>query len=231
MRKSIDDYLVKLSDTDTLILESYESLCGCLNEYLGGGYEIVLHSLGSDDFFIKKIINGHYSDRTEGRALKDYPVKAIEHLYEKLQNDQPVVSVYFSENSKGEIFKSSTIGIIGENNRIIGMLCLNFFLNTPFSELVAQFYPPNDVILKKNHLDAYEQEDSSYEQIITKAVNEAKTAVEQDAGIPLKYKNKEIIRRLEQTGVFKIKESVVVCAGLLNISATTIYMHLRNLSE
>ena len=51
---------------DRMVLESYKTLCEGLANYLGDGYEIVLHSLENYDNSVIKIINGYYTGRKEG---------------------------------------------------------------------------------------------------------------------------------------------------------------------
>ena len=46
---------------DRMVLESYKTLCEGLANYLGDGYEIVLHSLENYDNSVIKIINGYYT--------------------------------------------------------------------------------------------------------------------------------------------------------------------------
>ena len=62
---------IVLTPTDRLILESYrEFVCG-LEDYLGGAYEIVLHSLESMEHSVIAIANGHYTNRHEGSPITD----------------------------------------------------------------------------------------------------------------------------------------------------------------
>ena len=49
-----------------------------------------------------------------------------------------------------------------------------------------------------------------------------------DKNIPLNNKNKEIIFRLSNCGIFNLKDSVVLVAEQLGISKNTVYLHLRN---
>jgi len=226
MKNEIEEYLLEFTEADELTLSSYCNLCDCLAVYLGGGYEIVIHSLGIGDSFTRKIVNGHYSGRTVGEEMK-YPISPIQHLYEKLRQDEAPVITYFSENEKGDVFKSATIGIEGQNRRLIGIMCINFFLGTPLSDIIGKLFPPKDVIVKKTYLDSYNSGD--YETIIRQTVNEVKNTVMSDASIPSKYKKKEIIRRLNDIGVFNVKTGVLICADILGIRITTVYMHLRNL--
>ena len=48
---------------------------------------------------------------------------------------------YFSTNKKGEPMKSTTIAIRGDHNRIIGLLCINLYMNTPLSDMLAALTP------------------------------------------------------------------------------------------
>ena len=48
---------ITLTATDNLILESYKVMIDGMAEYLGEGYEIILHSLQNLDKSVVKIIN------------------------------------------------------------------------------------------------------------------------------------------------------------------------------
>ncbi|MCI8474027.1 MAG: hypothetical protein HFF07_01665 [Oscillospiraceae bacterium] len=231
MSNDLTNYLVELSPADKLILDSYCNLCDCLTTYLGGGYEIVVHSLGQGDHFIKRIANGHYSDRVAGSVgigLSESPGGAIEHLLLKLQQGELPITTYFSENAKGDIFRSATVGIVGEGQRLIGMMCFNFFLNTPISEIIELLSVPKDVVVRKAKFTAYMDQD--YEAILSETIQETKLSVMGDPDIPAKFKKKEIIRRLNEAGVFNIKNGVIMCADMLGIRVATVYMHLRSFS-
>ena len=53
-----DDNLV-LTETDRKILQSYSAMLDGLSEYLGEGYEIVLHSLEDHNRSVIALKNGH----------------------------------------------------------------------------------------------------------------------------------------------------------------------------
>ncbi len=227
MTKNYPEYLVELTEADKCILESYSLLCDCISQYLGKGYEVVLHSLGIGDHSIKKIINGYYTDRTANRTINEYTPGLVNKLVEQMKKGEPSVSVYFCENSSGDVFKSATIGIKGEGDRLIGMLCLNFSLNVPVSEVVKSFCPPEDIVVKKIQFISRDTDD--YDDIIRQTVLDIQRDVMENPSIPGKYKNKEIVRRLHIAGVFSVKDSVAKCAEMLGTSKNTVYMHLRNI--
>ena len=200
MKNSVMDYLVKLNEADRLILSSYSTLCDCLSAYLGSGYEIVVHSLGIGDRFILKIINGQYSGRSEADIADNALIIAIEQLYARIkQGDLPIVTC-FGTGRAGGLFKSASIGIVGNGKRLIGMICLNFYLNTPFSEIIETFALPRYLVASDSPYSAYDNR--GYDAILDETIKNAKQAVMNDPDIPSKYKKKEIIRRLNEAGRF-----------------------------
>jgi len=126
-----------LTETDRLILQSYRGLVRGLEDYLGEGYEIVLHSLESMEHSVIAIANGHHTGRNEGSPITDLALYMLNSIQEQ-ERDNGYIS-YFSRNRNGEPLRSSTIVIYGENNRAIGVLCINFYMNTPLYKIVNEF--------------------------------------------------------------------------------------------
>ena len=52
---------IKLTNTDRIILNSYRTFLDGLADYLGIGFEFVLHSLEDCEQSVIKIINGHHT--------------------------------------------------------------------------------------------------------------------------------------------------------------------------
>jgi hypothetical protein len=48
---------------------------------------------------------------------------------------------YFNKTAKGEPLKSCSIGITGEKGNVIGLMCINFYVNTPLSEIITRLVP------------------------------------------------------------------------------------------
>ena len=128
-----------LTPADRLVLEAYGNLLDGLAQYLGDGYEIVLHSLEDLERSVVKIVNGHHTGRTVGAPITDLALSMLARITQ--QEGAPAIP-YFTQNRKGEPLKAATIAIQGENRRIIGLLCINFYLNTPFAQVLAAFTPP-----------------------------------------------------------------------------------------
>ena len=213
---------IVLTPTDRLILESYRELVCGLEDYLGGAYEIVLHSLDSFEHSVISIVNGEHTGRAVGAPITN---KALDML-NKFSESGASSETYFSTNSRGEPLKSTTIAIRGENNRIIGLLCMNYYMNTSFSEFINNFIPPNTPNIE--NAPVTETFASNVDDMISSALEHARRQIYNDPSISSSNKNKAIISLLYDKGIFQIKDSVPKVADLLGISKNTVYLHLRN---
>lgn len=214
---------MKLTKNDRTIIASYESLLEGLADYLGSGYEFVLHSLENLDKSIIKIINGHYSNRTVGAPITDY---ALSLLHEIEENDvQHKFVTYFNMDDRGTMIKSSTLPIMGENDRIIAMICINYYMNTPISDFIDSMTP------SKNKPQRQETFSSDVNSLIFTAVEDARRIVENDPNITFANRNKGIVEILFRKGLFNMKDSVQLVASTLGISKNTVYLHLRGIKK
>ncbi len=214
-------YHIVLTEKEKMILSSYKVLVDGLADYLGNGYEIILHSLEDMEKSVIKIVNGHYTGRTEGSPITNFALSMLETL--KKNNDKKALS-YFNRDRNGVMMKSTTIPITGEADRIIGLLCINFYTNLPLSEVLAKFMP-ND-----SNLHIAESFSDNIDDVIISALEEARTKVLSNPNISTSNRNKEIISLLSEKGIFNLKDSVVKVASFMGISKNTVYLHLRNIS-
>ena len=212
-------YLV-LSPTDKVILESYKILVDGLSAYLGEGYEIILHSLEDLDHSVIKIINGHYTERCEGAPITDLALTMLEDLNRRSSLE---VKAYFNHKS-GKTLKSVTIPVVGEQRRIIGLLCINFHMEISVFNFLTQFLPS-----EASNISSSETFNKNADGLLISALEDAKAQIYGDKSVNASNKNKEIIRLLYQRGIFNIKDAVASVAEDLGISKNTVYLHLRNI--
>ena len=220
----MEQIAVSLTPADRMILESYKTMAEGLSDYLGSGYEIVLHSLENLDRSVIKILNGYHTGRREGAPITDLALEMLSRIKET-GGDPPYIS-YFTKNKRDEPLKSTTIAIHGERGRVIGLMCLNFYLNTPLADVISsltprQHQPPESIpeIFSDNIGD-----------VIDATVRQVKEQVCANEKIPANLKNRAIVSELYEKGIFSLKDSVVRTAELLSISKNTVYLHLRNLT-
>lgn len=222
----MENMYIKLTKTDRIILDSYRAFTEGLGEYLGEGYEIVIHSLENLDSSAIKVINGHHSGRKEGAPITDL---ALQMLGRMEHNEKHSLS-YFNKSKSGAPIKSTTIPLFGESRRIIGLICINFYTDTPLCDLLSALLP-KEISSSASHPMASETFSENIDDLIGDALALAKEAVYSDSAISASNKNKEIITILYEKGIFNLKDSVVKVASLLNISKNTVYMHLRHHSR
>lgn len=215
----LSGYLV-LSPTDKVILESYKILADGLSAYLGEGYEIILHSLEDLDHSVIKIINGHYTERCEGAPITDLALAMLEDLNRR---DSLEVKAYFNHKN-GKTLKSVTIPVVGEQRRIIGLLCINLHMEISVFSFLTQFLP-NEV----SNISSSETFNKNADGLVFSALQDAKAQIYGDKSVSASNKNKEIIRLLYQRGIFNMKDAVASVAEELGISKNTVYLHLRNI--
>ncbi|MBR6607819.1 MAG: PAS domain-containing protein [Oscillospiraceae bacterium] len=216
---------MKLTKTDKLIIDSYAVMMESLSAYLGSAYEISLHSLEDYNHSVVKIMNGYHSGRSVGAPLTDLALNMLKRIEDEGLSSSTSYTVYHAVNSAGERLKPSTIPVLGENGRIIGMLCINFYMDTPLSEIMQSLTDTRTMQTEREHFA------SSITDGISTAVADARAQVMNDPTIPAVNKNKELIRILHDKGIFHIKDSVVEVAKALGISKNTVYLHLRGIGK
>lgn len=210
---------IRLTPTEKCILESYKVMVEGLSDYLGSGYEIVLHSLENLDQSVIRILNGHHTGRKEGAPITDLALEMLERL--NSENHAPYIT-YPSYNKKGEPIKSTTIAIRGENNRNIGLICINFNLNIPLFSFVNESFLVEPI---SNQTETFAE---NTDEVIEKTVRQIRSEVLADNNIPLNNKNRTIIAYLSKRGIFNLKDAVPAVAKHLGISKNTVYLHLRH---
>ena len=167
----------------------------------------------------------------DGRITYDVASFALDLLEEMQKEDADSRGItYFTHNKKGEPLKSVTIPVRGEKDRIIGLLCINFYLNTPFSEYISNFVACG-LKPQEQYENRKENFSSSSVELLEDMAEEIRREVIEDKDIPTSNRNKEIIQRLYQKGVYNMKDAVVRTAEILGISKNTVYLHLRNLEQ
>lgn len=218
---------IQLTYVDKIILNSYKSTLDGLATYLGSAYEIVLHSLEDHDHSAIKVINGFHTNRKEGAPITNVALRMLEKIKKNETKDMDVT--YFTKNKKGEPLKATTTAILGENDRIIGLLCINFNLNTSLASVIEDISQDTLYSLEAGTPNkGTEIFSSDSKELIIEVVEEVHAEVKADETINPSNENKEIIYRLKEKGIFNLKNAVNITANTLDISKNTVYLHLRN---
>lgn len=215
------------SQTEKAIMESYKELTPHLGEYLGEGYEIILHSLENLQHSVIANVNGHYSGRTNGAPITDLALSMLVKLKEDPQHSCPT---YMNRSKTGVPLRSCTIPIMGEKGRIIGLLCINFYTNISLAQLISKFSLEAPV-MSEGSQEIQENFAGNTDELIVSVLTETQNRILKDSSISSLNRNKKIVEELYSKGIFNIKDAVAKVAALLGISKNTVYMHIRNLNN
>ncbi|HHZ9476319.1 TPA: helix-turn-helix transcriptional regulator [Enterococcus faecalis] len=196
-----------------------------LGNFFGSTHEVILHSLENLESSAIKVINGHFSNRKEGAPITDMALKMLSQV--ESEHDY-AVKPYYNKNQKGVILKSSTIPVIGENDRIIGLICINMHLEMPLIDYLQDLLPSGQQNDMSQELKNSEHFSDNIDELITTSLTKVKQAVESDPNVSHLNQNKEIVIHLYDQGIFNLKDSVIKIADRLGISKNTIYLHIRN---
>ena len=198
-----------------------------LANYLGPSSEVVLHSLEDYNRSVVKIANGHHTGRKIGAPITDIALKMLSEIK---NSDDKTCKTYFTRAKNGNSLKSNTTAIYGEKGKIIGLLCMNLNLDTSFVDFVRCFFPDKDQTAQ-NSQENNEIFANSTNELVLSALDNIVFEVNNDSFVSSINKNKEIIKRLHDKGIFNIKDSPNLVADYLKISKNTVYLHLRNYSK
>ncbi|PJE78514.1 Transcriptional regulator DauR [invertebrate metagenome] len=209
-----------LSDIDKQLLTSYFALADSIADLIGPHCEVVIHSLGSLEQSVVKIVNGHHTGRKVGYPMTDLGLKMLQR-FERTGNTTP--KSYFTKNKDGSLLKSTTCVLSGEHGQPIGLFCVNMNLSQPFPEIIKTLIPLPD----ETNDPVQENFSNCSSHIIEQAINQALKEVEQDSSVNLKSRKKTVTKRLFDNGIFEFKEAVTLVAEQLGITRHAIYKYLR----
>ena len=216
--KSSSVYL--LTAQDCALLDRYKLIVDAIGQVFGNSCECVLHSLADLEHSVIHIHNGMKTGRVLGSPITDKALMLLKNC-ESLHQD--ITPVYQTVARNGSPMRSTTI-IIRNNDRIpIGFLCINFDLGTSLSDLCHLLLPQD----AKGAL-GHGKGTGGLDDLLLSVTCRIRDQIYADESITARNKTKEIVKALDQEGLFEVKNSVSRIAKILNLSRDVVYLHLRS---
>lgn len=209
---------VEFTDSDRERLESNFRLADTMADFIGPHCEVVIHSFESFEQSVVKIVNGHHTGRQVGSPITDMGLKVLA-VFEKTGEVTP--KSYFTTSKDGALLKSTTCVLAGENNKPIGLFCINMNLSHPFPEIIKTLMPDSAFVGMTENFG------SSSTEVIEHALEHAIKDIEKDPSVNLKGKNKAITKILLENGIFELKEATAFVSERLGITRHAIYKYIR----
>lgn len=215
-------------------LKLYIPLVHFIADVIGENCEVVLHDVTNPDESIIEVVNGHLSGRKVGGHLTDLALKILQ---EKKYIEKHFISNYKGNSKNNQSFRSSSYFIKDKHNSIIGMLCVNIdisnmikardwldsiIMNNSVNEDVEKSQPNLELDLSEN---LEENLDSLLSSLITGVLLECEVPPERMSP----DEKMEVIKKLNDKGVFLLKGGVSEVAKHLKASEATIYRYLNKI--
>ncbi|MFJ5716313.1 transcriptional regulator [Neobacillus sp. NPDC093127] len=219
-------------------LQPYIPLVEFLGSVMGNQCEVVLHNVRNIENSIVAIKNGHISNRKIGGSLTDLALKILKN---KSYVEKDYLINYSGKTQDGKIVRSSTYFIKDEIGNVVGMLCFNMDLSimvetrnlldslinathkVPSNGLDLNGKTPSDIG------NPIEDLHTSIEDLTTSIILNTLS----EANIPpdrMSADEKiEIVKQLNEKGVFLIKGAVSEVSVHLKTSEATVYRYLNKI--
>ncbi|MRI33632.1 hypothetical protein EOPP23_11610 [Endozoicomonas sp. OPT23] len=206
---------------DEECLARHGLLAETIADLIGPHCEVVIHSFKSFEDSVVKIVNGHHTGRKIGAPITDLGLKVFREFEE---TGVMAPKSYFTKNKDGSLMKSTSCILTGEDDRAVGMFCININLSHPFPEIMKTLMPGN---LETTNLQTSENFSTSPSDIIEQALSTAIHDIENNASVNAKGRKKAITRILFDNGIFEFKEATTIVADGLQITRHAVYKYIR----
>ena len=224
------------------LLNQYKILVNFLGKTLGPSFEIVLHEIKDEEVKMIAIANGEISSRTLENSISNETLNILKN--KSYHNEESMVN-HTVLLKNGKKVRSSSM-FIKENQKIIGMLCINFD--------DSKFHDINCQILRIIHPDMFvknylsdvsynilvdENKDQSNEENSTDNIEAFMEKIFQDVNLKFNYplerltkqEREKIVKALYKKGIFNLKDAINFVAKKLSCSPTTVYRYVGKIEK
>lgn len=211
-------------------LKPYIKLVDFIADMLGDNAEVVLHDLLDLNNSIVAIRNGHLSGRKVGGPVTDLVLKVMQ---DNKYRGKDYLCNYIGYAKNGNILKSSTFFIRNKNDKMIGMLCIN----TDCDKLIKVRDFLNNMIPSREKGNFEETSDISEDLTLNaeELTLESIRKVVESTGVPPERMSQQekidVIRKLQDMGIFLLKGAVAQTAANLKTSEPSIYRYLNQIKR
>ena len=206
---------------DDAVLELYIGIVDFLEEVLGQNYEIVLQDL-REPMHIVDIRNAFDKNRVPGGAVSSFArlVMSEPDKYDGIK----FVTNYKGTNAGDKYLSTSTQIIRGENDQIIGLLCVN----TQLEPLLRMQALLDGFIRHKTRINIGDDSYSGDVLVdVSKIVSDGMCHLSGDPAALSPEAKKTLVGNLSDRGIFLVRGAVSEVARRLDVSEQTVYRYMK----
>ena len=197
-------------------------------EIMGPDTEVILYSVS--DRCVYHVINPRDDEMVVGSEMRALERSFLENrLYER----EDFVVNYRALSKRKNKLKSATLFLRGDDRLPIAMLTVNanvdrlVELRDMLNEMVSGHHPYDD----REGTSFYNSFDVSVEGIVSTTIQKELDKYKIPPDRLSQQEKLEIVRNLDQQGIFLVKGAIAELAGVLRTTETTIYRYLNKLSS
>ena len=209
-------------------LDRYIPVTEFIAEMMGPDTEVILYSV--TDRSVYYVINPMDEEMVVGSGLRSLERRFLEN---RLYDHESFVVNYRALSKHRNKLKSATLFLRGDNRQLIAMLTVNanvdrlVELRDMLNEMVSGHRPYDN----QHGTSFYNSFEVSVEGIVSTTIRKE---LDKDKVPPDRLSQQEkieIVRCLDQQGIFLVKGAIVEVAKSLQTTETTIYRYLNKLSN
>jgi len=221
--------ILRLTSAPSSSLHGLESIVPLLAQVIGSNCEIVLHDFALLPNSIVAI-GGDLTHRAVGDTINPF---ALERIREGADRD---LINYQVELGDGRILRSSTIFVRDDEGTALGCLCLNFDVSDLLkirevidALTVSVGIVPDSTVAKPEVVTFNETFPRTVEDVMAETVSHAILNIGVEPTLMHKRHKLEVVRLLEERGLFLVRDAVDYVAKELKVTRFTIYNYLNEL--
>ncbi len=208
------------------IHEQYIPVAEVIAKTFGHDCEVVLHDLTVPQSSVIYTVNNHVTGRQVGQSFNHLITEVL--LSQNFTNDYS--ANYYFRTDDGRLIKSSTLLIRNQDKKVIGALCINVD-TTKITENInwlSSLIPQNPEHPPKNN---HQHESANETEHIQEVANDLIEKIIGDKPVEKLRRDEkvEMIRFMEQKGIFLIRGTIDSVAEKLNISKVTVYSYIEEI--
>ncbi|MED3824334.1 helix-turn-helix transcriptional regulator [Priestia flexa] len=207
------------------VLESFIPIAKSTAKMFGPNCEVVIHNLTNPQASVMFTVNNHVTGREIGQSF-DHLVKTVLQS-EGFKEDYLAGYTFVTEDKR--TIRSSTSLIRDSKQKVIGAFCINFDV-----EALNQMQQFMNTFLS-TQVEVQENETKSDDDIenVEGIVDQLIQQIIQNSVHPVmkRHEKIELIRFMDEKGIFLMKGSVEKVASLLGISKVTVYSYLDEIKN
>ncbi|RDU38107.1 transcriptional regulator [Neobacillus piezotolerans] len=205
------------------VLENFIPIAKATAKMFGPNCEVVIHDLANPRSSVMFTVNNHVTGREIGQSF-DHLVTTVLRS-EDFKEDYLAGYTFVTEDRR--TIRSSTSLIRDSRQNVIGAFCINFDVGAmnQMQQFISTFLPikPEEPVTKSD--DEIENVEGIVDQLIQQII-------ENSVHPGMKRQDKiELIKFMDEKGIFLMKGSVDKVASLLGISKVTVYSYLDEIKN